>query len=111
MGQSETPIQQVTIRIQEAIRDRMANLTHEKFWVTYYGANNIDPKHLVYWIVVQSDREKWRLAFDTAVDRELRALLDLHEYPIEGRAGVHIGFESHETVNRESDGKFWLHWK
>ena len=48
---------------------------------------------------------------DAALMARLRSLLELHDYPIEGRAGVHIGFESEQTVQRESRGNFWHHWK
>jgi hypothetical protein len=111
MGISADQIAQLTNQIELAIHAEISRQTREKFWVTHYGANHIHPKHLVYWIVVQSDREKRRLEADAALMATLRSLLDQYEYPAEGRAGVHIGFESHETVNRESDGNFYHHWK
>jgi hypothetical protein len=107
----ERPIEKVTALIELAISDEMAKHTNEKFWVTHYGANHIHPKHLVYWIVVHSDLEKGRLEADTALMQVLRSLLEKYDYPIQGRNGVHIGFESQETVNRESGGNFYYHWK
>lgn len=41
----------------------------------------------------------------------LRNILAVHEYPIEGRPFVHIGFESEETVARESGGNWYYHFK
>ena len=104
-------IRWVTGRIERAIRREMAGRTREKVWVTHYGANDIHPRHLVYWIVVQTDREKERLAADAALLATLRGLLVQYDYPAEGREEVHIGFESQETVDRESNGNFWEHWK
>lgn len=111
MSPLDHPIDDVTRRVKDAIRDEIARQTREKFWVTHYGANHIHPKHLVYWIVVQSDREKARLKQDAALMARLRGLLDRLEYPVEGRDGVIIGFESHETVDREAAGDFWGYWR
>jgi len=41
----------------------------------------------------------------------LRYLLTKHEYPAESQKFVHIGFESQETVNRESGGNWYNHFK
>lgn len=83
----------------------------EKSWVTHYGANDIHPRHLVYWLCVNSDAEKSRLESDTELMSRLRDLLVEFDYPAEGREGVHIGFESTETVNRESKGDWRIHWQ
>lgn len=109
---SRTPsIQSVTKTIQSALARRVAASVREKSWVTYYGANDIHPRHLVYWICVESDAEKERLAADTMLYAELRELLTRYNYPAEGRDEVYIGFESRETVDRESGGDWWQHWK
>lgn len=107
----ETPIEQVTALVERAISDEVGRHIKEKFWVTQYGANHIHPRHLVYWIVVLSDDEKSRLEEDSVLMAVLRSLLVKYNYPIEGRDGVHIGFESQETVDRESGGNFYYHWK
>jgi hypothetical protein len=104
-------ISDVTARIERAIQTALGDVAQEEYWVHHYGANDIHPRNLVYWIVVQSDAEKQRLEQDTALMAKLRRLLDLHEYPAEGRDEVHIGFESQETVDRESGGNFYHHWK
>jgi len=111
MNSKDTPIARVTATIERAITDEVGRHAKEKFWVTHYGANHIHPKHLVYWIVVVSDYEKHRLEADSDLMAVLRSLLMKYDYPIEGRDGVHIGFESQETVDRESDGNFYHHWK
>ena len=107
----EQSIQEITRRIEEAIKSIMHTHTKEEFWVTHYGANDIHPKHLVYWVVVRSEKEKLRLKKDVHLLNKLRGFLDEFAYPIEGRAGVHIGFESHETVDREAGGNFYHYWK
>lgn len=104
-------IKVVTERIEKAMDAMIADVAKEKHSVTHYGANDIHPKHLVYWICVQSDTEKKRLQDDLALYRKLRSLLTEHQYPLEGRNEVHIGFESQETVDRESGGNWWHHWK
>ena len=108
---ADSPIEQLTKVIEQSIRQEVERHAREPIWVTHYGANDIHPRHLVYWIVVKTDREKQRLEQDTQLLAALRGLLVEHGYPAEGRDGVMIGYESHETVNRESRGDFWLHWK
>ncbi len=104
-------IKEVTERIEKAIGSMIAGVAKEKHWVTHFGSNDIHPKHLVYWICVLSDAEKKRLEGDAELRGKLRALLTEHQYPAEGRDGVYIGFESQETVDRESGGNWWHHWK
>ncbi|RBP47244.1 hypothetical protein DES53_10141 [Roseimicrobium gellanilyticum] len=106
-----SPIAQVTNRIEREIEKIASEASKEKVWVTHYGANDIHPRHLVYWICVRSDHEKDRLQRDVLLNTRLRELLTIHNYPVEGREEVHIGFESHETVDRESGGNWWVHWK
>ncbi|HVU15604.1 MAG TPA: hypothetical protein VHD32_01670 [Candidatus Didemnitutus sp.] len=104
-------IKTVTERIEKAMDAMIAGVSQEKHWVTHYGANDIHPKHLVYWICVQTDAEKKRLEEDPDLYRKLRTLLTDYQYPLAGRNEVHIGFESQETVDRESGGNWWHHWK
>lgn len=111
MNVPDQNIKSVTLRIEEAIKQLMSAETREKFWVTHYGANEIHPKHLVYWICVPSDAEKARLESDVMLLARLHELLVLHQYPERGRGGVFIGFESQQTVDRESKGNWWYHWK
>ena len=111
MSLFKTDIQKTTERIEKAIEKRVSKEIEEKHWVTHYGANDIHPKHLVYWICVQTDALKDRLDRDAALNKELRELLSEFNYPISGRNEVYIGFESQETVDRESSGNWWHHWK
>lgn len=106
-----TDIEKVTLHIEKAIGELMKPEAKEKFWVAHYGANNIHPKHLVYWICVQTDSEKQRFESNASFRKRLRDLLTEYNYPEEGIPGVFIGFESQETVDRESGGNWWCHWK
>lgn len=80
-------------------------------WVTHYGAFDIQPRHLVYWICVKTDAERDRLAADTELMVSLRQVLSDHDYPLAGRKHVHIGFESEETVDRVAGGNWYHYWK
>ena len=99
----------------EAVRKDMKKIAqsvaHEEVSMTCYGAFDIHPKHLVYWVCVMTDAEKHRLAHDDGLMARLRDVLVRRGYPAEGRDFVHIGFESKETVDRESNGDWWQHWK
>ena len=107
----KSAIERVTLQIEAEIKRIMKGESAEKVWVTHYGANDIHPRHLVYWVCVDSDKEKHRLESDTELTSRLRELLVRCDYPEEGRSGVQIGFESTETVDRESNGNWWHHWK
>ena len=60
----------------ESIKKDIKNLTskfcNEKFSVAYYGAFDIDPKYLVYWICVQTDKVKHDLENNEFLRNDLR---------------------------------------
>ncbi len=97
--------------IKSDISKLIGTVCKEKFWVTWYGSYDIHPKHLVFWICVQTDREKHKLISDAALMCSLRTILETRDYPVNGRSFVHIGFESEETVARESDGNWHYHFQ
>ena len=98
-------------RIQRQIEDVASSKISERFWVTHYGAVDINPRSLVFWICVESDAEKHRLERDQIFLEELRNLLKLNQYPDEAIPYVFLGIESQETVDRESGGNWYVHWK
>ncbi len=108
---SNPNIEDITCRIEQAIQALASQMTTEVVWTTHYGANDIHPKHLVYWICVESEQERQKLSTNQQLKNDLRALLVTHNYPIEGRAGVRIGFESQEAVDRDSGGNWRHHWQ
>ena len=97
--------------IQSDIAKIVGKVCNEKFDVTCYGAYHIHPKYLVFWVCIQTDSMKSDLKKNTTLFAELRALLDIHNYPAEGKSNVFIGFESQETVDRESKGNWYHHFK
>lgn len=84
---------------------------NEKIDVYWYGAYYIDPKHLVFWVCIQTDAMKQKLEVNKVLTEKLRSLLETHNYPPEARSNVFIGFESQETVERESKGNWYHHFK
>lgn len=81
------------------------------FWIAYYGAYDIDPKNLVFWICVKTDNEKKLLQSNEQLKQELRNTLVEFNYPEKAIPFVYIDFESQETVNRESNGNWYYHFK
>lgn len=104
-------IDRVTHRIEAAMKVLLASRVRERVWVWHFGASDIDPRHLVFVICVQSDAEKARVAADADLRQRLRSLLDEYDYPRRGRAGVLFSVESQQSVERESGGNWWYHFK
>ena len=99
------------LSIKDALEREIKPLCKEKFRVEWYGAYDIDPKHLAFWICVQSDVMKDAILSNADLMHRLRSLLEIHQYPAEARPNVHIGIESQETVDRESNGDWHVHFK
>jgi hypothetical protein len=76
-----------------------------------YGAYWIHPRHLAIWVCVRTDAAKEQLSRNDAYWRTLRSFLERYHYPKEGREEVHLGVESQETVDRESQGDWFQHFK
>jgi hypothetical protein len=97
--------------IKDHITQIIKRSCSEKFFIYWYGAYDLDPKYLVYWVCVKTDNMKAKLESDRDLNSELRQLLEAHEYPIEAREFVHLGFESQETVDKKSGGNWYQHFK
>lgn len=82
-----------------------------KFWIDWYGAYDIDPKYLVIWICIETDKEKSVLNSQSDLKIRMRNVLFQHGYPETAIPFVHIEFESQETVDRESGGSWYDHFK
>jgi hypothetical protein len=74
--------------------------------VDWFGAYDIDPRHLVFWLRVKTDQEKQELERYDSYWTHLRGLLARYRYPVEARDGVFFGVESQESLAREFKG----HW-
>ncbi|MDR1153695.1 MAG: hypothetical protein LBL04_03210 [Bacteroidales bacterium] len=99
------------IDIEDDIKKIIVFVCDEKFWISWYGAYDIDPKHLVFWICVETDEMKLKLQSNITLINKLRNLLIKHNYPEQARPFVYIDFESQETVDRESRGNWYHHFK
>lgn len=99
------------IKIKKDIEKKIKTVCSENFSVLYYGSYDIDPKYLACWICVDSDEMKHRLEKDNDLNAALREILVKNEYPTKAIKSVHIGFESEETVQRESNGDWYVHFK
>ncbi len=97
--------------IKDDIEKTIKPLCKEKFRIEWYGAYDIGPKNLVFWICVESDKMKSSFESDVTLMKQLRDLLDKYDYPLEARPHVVIGYESQETVDRESNGNWYDHFK
>ncbi|WP_160292173.1 hypothetical protein [Pedobacter lusitanus] len=97
--------------IKDDIEKLIMHYCEEKFWIEWYGAYDIDPKHLVFWICIQSDEMKLNLKVNSELINKLRNILIKNNYPEQARQYVSIDFESQETVNRESAGNWYQHFK
>jgi len=98
-------------RIKRDMKGVVRSYCEEKFWIDQYGAYDIDPKFLVFWVCVQSDKVKHQLELNRDLEEKLQMLLPGNDYPSEAIGEVKIGFESQETVDRESDGNWFYHFK
>jgi len=107
MTQLEDKINAIESEMEHIVR----RFTTEAVWTTHYGAFDIDPKHLVYKICLNSDDERRRLANDVKLEKQLRDLLHKHDYPEQACLNVYIGFESQESIDRDSGGNPWRHWR
>jgi hypothetical protein len=97
--------------IKDEMKLKVQSVCPERFWIWGFGAFDIDPKNLAYWICVKSDAMKKILQSDIHLQEDLRQILVTHNYPEEARSSVFINFESQETVDMESSGNWYHHLK
>lgn len=107
----KTSLKRKVFDIEDAIQKRVKKYFEGSFWINSYGAYDIDPKHLVFWICVKSDNDKKTLQLNEPLKQELRNTLVEFDYPEKAIPFVHIGFESQETVDRESNGSWHNHFQ
>ncbi len=73
----------------------------------HFGAVDINPDHLAFWITTATDTERDRLAADAALQDEFRRVLLRAGYPADAVLKVGFAFESQETVDRVHGGNWW----
>jgi hypothetical protein len=111
INENTSNISIITEMVQEKISIICTAELRERFELSHYGANYIHPGFLVFWIRIQSDKERDRLRSDVQLMHRLRQTLIEAGYPEEGRNDVDINFESQETINREYGGNWYNYMK
>jgi len=105
------PIKRRVADINADMKKLVKQYCAESFFITCYGAYYVNPKNLVFYICVQTDATKEKLNANDNLKTALRGLLRKHRYPPEASPFVHIGFESQETVDRQSGGSWHNYFK
>ena len=108
---SKRSMKRKILDIKEDIEKLVSKYCKEKFWIDWYGAYDIDPKHLVFWVCVQTDKMKLALKSNFELINGLGNLLVKHSYAEQARQSVFIDFELQETVDKESNGSWYQHFK
>ena len=101
-------------KIEKIINELKITITpycNEKFWINWYGAYNINPKYLVVIVCVINDKLKLNLKSNYELLTKIKEIFYKNNYPEEAINKIHIEFESQETVNRESNGNWYIHFK
>lgn len=105
------PLKTKILNLIKDIKKEVKSCCNEPFWINWYGAYKIDPKYLVIWVCVETDETKLKLSSNKELRTQIANLLLKHDYPAQARELIHIGFESEETVKRESNGNWYNHFK
>ena len=92
--------------ILDEIKRLVRTVSEDDFWIHWYGAYYIDPKHFVVWICVKSDKDKIAMNSNAEFISSLRNTLAKYNYPEQARSSVYIIVESQETVDRDFSGNW-----
>jgi len=97
-------------RIEAAIRKLViAEGFNPMVWS--FGVYYIDPKYLIFVVGVPTDDAKERLKSNSSFTASMTELLSKFNWPIQARHEVVFDIESQETVDRETNGNWWHHYK
>jgi hypothetical protein len=105
------PLENSVLVMNDNIEQIIPDHCDEKFNVLWQGDYQADPKSLVYYICVQTDKAKKELYEDRQLNRKFQLLLENCQYPEDARSSVRFKFESQQTVDRECSGSWNLHLK
>lgn len=108
---SKQSIKRKIIDIKDDMKKLVKKTCNENVWINSYGAYDIDPKFLVFWICIRTNKAKQQLKGNFELMNELKQLFVKHDYPLEARKYVIIDFESNETVQKKSGGNWFEHFK
>ncbi len=107
----ETSLRRIILDITDEMKLVISEVYKRKFWIEWYGAFYINPRHFVFWICFETYDCKFKLNSNLELILRLKNLLYKYNYPKEAIDSVFIGFESQETVDRESGGNWFQHFK
>lgn len=96
-------------KVKKAIHRIVSEKCVERFWISWYGAIDINPNNLVFLIAVKTDKEKERLSSDSLLHNKLINVLHKYKYPYASINQVQFWFESQEKVDKVSDGNWHNH--
>ena len=96
-------------RIKKNIRKIVSEKCIEPFWITWYGAIDINPNNLVFLIAVKTDKQKEKLLSDSLLLDKIIAVLFRYKYPYSAINEVQFWFESQENVDKVSSGNWHNH--
>lgn len=85
----------------------LARTKEQSAGIFHFGAVDIHPKHLAYWLTTATDAQRDRLAADSAMQDEFRRILLRAGYPADAVLEVGFAFQSEETVQRDYGGNWY----
>jgi hypothetical protein len=97
-------------RIESALK-QLVRAQGFKAMVWSFGAYWIDPKHMDFVVGVSTEKNKLELKSNRNFVLAMAEVLERFNWPLEARAAVTFDIESQESVDRESDGNWWYHYK
>ena len=80
---------------------------HRATGIFSFGATDIHPRHLAFWLTFADDAGRDRFFEDGAAHAAMRARLVTLGYPEHAVPNVGITAESQETVDRDFQGNWW----
>ena len=104
-------LKRAILNIKEDIKKDVSEVCSETIRIDSFGAYEIDPKKLVFFVCVKSDQMKMKSKEDKILNEKLRELFIKYKYPKNAIEYVPINFESQETVDRDYEGNWYYYYK
>ncbi|MCT4135308.1 hypothetical protein HZP67_17000 [Elizabethkingia anophelis] len=104
-------LKRAILNIKEDIKKDVSEVCSKTIRIDSFGAYEIDPKNLVFFVCVKSDQMKMKLKEDKILNEKSRELFIKYKYPKNAIEYVSINFESQETVDRDYEGNWYYYYK